>query len=132
MWKGVPCPKIYPGETFNDGITNGANWYIVHGGMQDWNYLNSNCLELTLELGCVKFPKHDKLPQYWDDNKNALIKFMEQARINTICTNETTKSSSSISLVILIICTRFILECMASSQMKTIISLEEQRSKWTL
>lgn len=46
--------------------------------MQDWNYLNTNCLELTIELGCVKYPNATELPKYWEQNKRALIQFLHQ------------------------------------------------------
>ncbi|KHJ95200.1 hypothetical protein OESDEN_04859 [Oesophagostomum dentatum] len=58
------------------GITNGAKWYSVSGGMQDFNYLATNAMELTLELGCEKMPDGKQLPQYWEDNKKALIEYM--------------------------------------------------------
>lgn len=63
------------------GITNGADWYSIAGGMQDFNYLSTNCFELTMELGCVKFPSANDLPKYWDDNKDALLNFMYQSHI---------------------------------------------------
>jgi carboxypeptidase E len=47
--------------------------------MQDFNYLSSNCFEITLELGCEKFPPGKDLPKYWEDNKEALMNFMWQA-----------------------------------------------------
>jgi len=64
-------------DNFKQGITNGANWYSVSGGMQDWNYINTNDFEITLELGCIKYPLHTKLPDYWHDNKESLLKYME-------------------------------------------------------
>ncbi|KAG8134813.1 hypothetical protein E2320_007891 [Naja naja] len=59
------------------GIINGAEWYSFTGGMADFNYLHTNCFEITLELGCEKFPLADELYKLWQENKEALLKFME-------------------------------------------------------
>ncbi|XP_069136324.1 carboxypeptidase D-like [Argopecten irradians] len=77
MHNGHPCTD-QSDEYFKDGITNGADWYSVAGGMQDWNYAFTNCFEITLELGCIKYPMAADLPQYWDANKYALLVFMGQ------------------------------------------------------
>uniref|UniRef100_A0A915PK79 Peptidase M14 carboxypeptidase A domain-containing protein n=1 Tax=Setaria digitata TaxID=48799 RepID=A0A915PK79_9BILA len=63
------------------GITNGAKWYSVSGGMQDFNYLATNAFEITLELSCEKFPDGSLLPKIWGDNKAALIDFIQKAHI---------------------------------------------------
>jgi hypothetical protein len=46
--------------------------------MQDFNYLSSNDFEITLELGCDKYPPASVLEQEWNDNKKALLEFMWQ------------------------------------------------------
>jgi len=68
-------------DVFPDGVTNGAAWYPVCGGMQDFNYLSSNSFELTLELGCRKFPPGKDLPGLWNENKDALLNFMWQTHL---------------------------------------------------
>lgn len=49
-------------------------------GMQDFNYLGSNTFEITLEIGCVKYPDAKVLPKEWDNNRPALLNFMWQVR----------------------------------------------------
>ena len=43
-------------DNFRDGITNGNMWYKVFNGMQDWSYVDMDCFEVTIELGCCKYP----------------------------------------------------------------------------
>ena len=74
MYKGRAC-VIFP-----DGITNGAAWYVIEGGMQDWSYVFTSNMEVTIEMGCDKYPKDSELQSYWNDNKGALLAFITQVR----------------------------------------------------
>lgn len=72
MASGRHCGDEFPG-----GVTNGAAWYDVAGGMQDFNYAYTNCLEITLELTCCKYPPSSTLVSEWYQNKEALLGYME-------------------------------------------------------
>lgn len=52
--------------------------WLTQGGMQDWNYLNTNCFEVTIELGCDKYPWTSELRGYWEQNRRALLQYMHQ------------------------------------------------------
>ncbi len=64
---------------FYNGTTNGAAWYPLTGGMQDYNYIWHGCMEVTLELSCCKYPPATELPQFWDDNRASLLQFLGEA-----------------------------------------------------
>ncbi|XP_040886238.1 carboxypeptidase M [Toxotes jaculatrix] len=67
--------------SFLEGITNGYQWYPLAGGMQDYNYVWAQCLELTLEVSCCKFPPANELPALWTENKKALLAFIQQVHL---------------------------------------------------
>lgn len=61
-----------------NGTTNGADWYDVPNGMQDFNYIFSNCFEISVELSCCKYPNASQLESEWKNNSAALINFAKQ------------------------------------------------------
>ncbi|KAL3269145.1 hypothetical protein HHI36_008225 [Cryptolaemus montrouzieri] len=65
--------------TFENGITNGAAWYELRGGMQDYNYLFHGCMEVTLEVSCCKYPNREEILGLVEENLEALLRYSLQA-----------------------------------------------------
>jgi carboxypeptidase D len=62
-----------------NAIVNGGDWYIITGSLQDWSYLETGCLDYTIEAanyGPFTFPEADLV---FENNKNSLIKLIELA-----------------------------------------------------
>eukprot|EP00775_Hariotina_reticulata_P009515 gene9515-9680_t len=66
-------PDMAASTKFREGITNGAAWYPLYGGMQDWAYLATSTMEITLEVNSEKDSNPSKLPRLWQQNVNALL-----------------------------------------------------------
>ena len=62
----------------NNGITNGAQWYTIGGGRQDYMNGYAQCREVTIECSSVKLVSASQLPNFWNYNKNAIFAFMNQ------------------------------------------------------
>ncbi len=77
MYLGEPCKAGAP--SFLNGTTNGAAWYPLTGGMQDYHYIWHGCMEVTLELSCCKYPPASELQQFWRDNRASLLQFIGEA-----------------------------------------------------
>ncbi|QTA93843.1 Peptidase M14 domain-containing protein [Desulfonema magnum] len=67
---------MYNGS-FDRGIINGAEWYHIRGGMQDWNYIWLGCNEVTIELNDIKWPPYSDIPDLWNDNRESMLTYME-------------------------------------------------------
>jgi carboxypeptidase D len=71
-------------RNFPGGITNGAAWYTIFGGSGDWNYLEQNVFELTIELGMVKTVAKDALEGMFKDNKDAVLAFIRASALEGV------------------------------------------------
>lgn len=66
------------GSSNPTGITNGADWYMIGGGRQDYMNGYRQCREVTVECSTTKNPSASTLPNYWNYNHNAMLTYMEQ------------------------------------------------------
>ncbi|CAI4224597.1 unnamed protein product [Auanema sp. JU1783] len=103
MWKtGRRCGLSSDGDSFINGITNGAGWYHLAGGMQDWQYEHTNAFEITIEMGCFKFPTDDMLPELWKDHQMSLFAFLEliESSIYGLVTDEKGNPLSNVTVYV--------------------------------
>lgn len=63
----------------NNGITNGAAWYIVEGGRQDYMNYYHHCREVTIELSAEKLPPANQMPYFWEAQYRSMLNHIEQA-----------------------------------------------------
>ena len=66
-------PEMRNSTRFTGGITNGADWYVLKGGMQDWSYYFYNDLQVTIELSNTKWPSYSDIPKFYQNNRDAMI-----------------------------------------------------------
>ena len=65
-------------DYLDNGITNGAAWYRVEGGRQDYMNYYHHCRETTIELSNAKTPAAGDLVNLWNFNQEALIDYLVQ------------------------------------------------------
>ena len=72
-------PSNYFTGIGSNGITNGAAWYSIAGGRQDWMNYTRNGREVTIECSNTKMPSASTMPNYWNYNYEALLSYTEQS-----------------------------------------------------
>ncbi|MFH1144990.1 MAG: M14 family zinc carboxypeptidase [Candidatus Eisenbacteria bacterium] len=74
-------PPMWDSGEFENGITIGWAWYVISGGLQDWSYHWRNELHVTIEMSEIKWPASSNLATLWNNNRDAMLYYMSQARI---------------------------------------------------
>lgn len=89
-WSTYNLP-MYNGA-FPQGITNGAQWYVVTGSLQDWVYDQTDCFDVTTELYNIKWPNASVIPTLWENNRESVMHYTKAARygINGVVTGSDT------------------------------------------
>jgi len=72
---------MWNSPSFFHGITNGADWYAISGGMQDWSYRWYGSDHVTIELGTTKTPPYSQMPTYWNDNRESMLAYIEASLV---------------------------------------------------
>lgn len=72
-------PPMAASPYFTDGVVRGWEWYPVWGGLQDWSYHDTGCIDLTIELSYSKWPPEGLLPQYWGENRDAMLSLIRRS-----------------------------------------------------
>ncbi len=64
---------------YNNGITNGYQWYCVHGSRQDYMNFFQHARETTIEISDVKLLPENQLEDHWNYNREAMLLYLEEA-----------------------------------------------------
>ena len=62
---------------YDDGITNGGTWYVIHGGRQDYMNWYMKSREVTIEISDTKLLPPSQLPAHWEYNKRSFLNYIE-------------------------------------------------------
>ena len=65
-------------DVTSSGVVAGGDWYVIHGGRQDYMNYYHGCLELTMEISTAKLLSSNQLPSYWRLLASSLINYIAE------------------------------------------------------
>jgi hypothetical protein len=70
MWSNPEFPP--------HGVVLGSDWYVIHGGMQDWCYNWRNEIDITIEISNTMWPAWSTMDTHWANNRDAMLYYMQR------------------------------------------------------
>lgn len=77
-------PLMSKSKEFAGGITNGAGWYPLWGGLQDWHYVQTGTYSLTIEVDDEKWPNEKEIDRITNEHVTSSLEAMRQALFGSV------------------------------------------------
>ena len=72
-------PGIYKRSPAVNGVINGWDWYRADGSLQDWSYIDTGCIDITVEVARIS-PRNDAdINTVFEYNRDSLLAYIEAA-----------------------------------------------------
>ncbi len=65
----------------DEGTINGGDWYIIHGSLQDWSYVKTGCIDLTIEIYKYNPTTSDEILDVFLYNRDSILSYIDAAGI---------------------------------------------------
>lgn len=65
----------------DEGTINGGDWYIIYGSLQDWSYVKTGCVDLTIEIYRYNPITSDEILDVFLLNRDSILSYIEAAGI---------------------------------------------------
>jgi len=62
-----------------EGTINGGDWYVVTGSLQDWSYLHTGCIDMTVEVARSNPSTIEGIDAVYSYNQGSLLDYIEKA-----------------------------------------------------
>lgn len=69
----------YLSDTYSDGVTEGGDWYVITGGVQDYMNYFQYCRMVTLEVDGTKTTGTENLNAAWNRNYRAMLNMLQES-----------------------------------------------------
>ena len=69
----------YMSDTYTDGVTEGGDWYVITGGVQDYMNYFQYCRMVTLEVDGSKTTATENLNAAWNRNYRAMLNLLQES-----------------------------------------------------
>jgi len=71
-------PDLFDPWRLEYGIINGGSWYVITGSLQDWSYLETGCLDLTVEVAKRSPRTIEGVEQVFAYNRDSIIAYIKK------------------------------------------------------